>query len=271
MFALKRMAAAAASAALAGGTMLAVAAPAGATTLTCTNIAGATVVPLGCGGLESATTTHGTLDLAVLGAGTGNYFNSPVGVQTASLSNTREDFTVFAVGGKTTGGPGNLGEFVAMYTPNGKIPGFTVQPAAGHTFTANSSDLCLSVVSENNGPGGAARWNTVLRNCNTNGTFTIGTNTATAPIRNAVTAGHANGFQVWAPVTGANGLLMVNETLSHGFKSGNTQYVLDIKGAGGTGSGTLAYPENDALNQEWSVIGCTEPVTDLSTGYQLCP
>jgi hypothetical protein len=264
--------------ALAGGVILAAtmalagATWASATTLTCTHTAGATTVPIGCGGIQSALASHGTLDLAVLGTGTatGNYFNSPVGVRLDSQSSVREDFTVFAVGGAITGGPGNLGKYVAMYTPDGKIPGFTVQPAANTSFTANSSDLCLSVVQKNNGPRGALRWNTVLRNCNTNGTFHIGGNTTPAD-ENSVTSGHANAYQVWAPVTGANGLLFVNQSLSRNFHSGNTQYVLDIKGSGGDGSALLAFPENDQLNEEWSVVGCTHPADVLSTGYAFCP
>jgi hypothetical protein len=266
----RRIAALAAGAILTAGLALTGATTAHATTLTCTNTASATTDPIGCGGLQSAFTAHGTLDMAVLGTGTasGNYYNSPVGVQTDSQANVREDFTVFAVGGATSGGPGNLGRYVAMYTPDGKIPGFTAQPAPGTTFTANSSDLCLSVVSENNGPKGAARWNAVLRNCNTNGTFTMGNDTT---VENAVTAGHANAWQEWAPVTGASGLLMVNDTLSHGFRSGNVQNVLDIKGNGGPGTALLAYPENDGLNEQWSIIGCTQPADVLSTGYQFCP
>jgi hypothetical protein len=269
-----------AAAAVAGGLALA-SLPAQATTLTCTHSAGATTAPVGCGGLQSASTTHGTLDLAVLGTGTasGNYFNSPVGVLTDSQGSTREDFTVFAEGGMITGGPGNLGRYVAMYTPDGRISSWTHvsgpvgvgQPAPGESFTAGPSDLCLSVVSVNDGPSHAARWHTVLRNCNTNGTFTIGTDTTTAPTENAVSFGRANQWQVWAPVTGANGLLLVNSTLSHGFRSGNVQYVLDIRGGGGSGTGTLAFPENDALNQEWSIIGCTHPADQLGTGYQFCP
>lgn len=245
--------------------------PALATTLTCTNLAHATLSPIGCGGIRSATTAHGQLDMAVLGVGgvNGNFFNSPVGVATDSQSNVREDFTVFAVGGSITGGPGNLGKYVAMYTPDGNIPGFSTQPAAGSNFTANSQDLCLSVVS-NGLFGSAKRYQAVLRNCNTNGTFHLGTNT-TPSDENSVTSGHANAFQVWAPVTGANGLLLVNESLSHNFHSGNVQYVLDIKAFGGNGSRLLAYPENDGLNQEWSIIGCTHPADVLSTGYQFCP
>lgn len=268
--------------AVAGALALSMAGTAGATTLTCTHTQNALTSPIGCGGMESASTSHGTLNLAVLGTGSasGNYFNSPVGVKTESQSNSREDFTVFAVGGSTTSGPGHLGEYVAMYTPLGKIASFTgtvngapgtyanATPDAGTTFTVGSNVYCLSVVSQNNGPGNAARWNVILRNCNGNGTFTMGND---SNVVNSVTSGHANRWQVWAPVTGSFGLLMVNSTLSHGFKSGNVQYVADIRGAGGDGASLLAYPENDQTNEEWSIIGCTAPVTLLNTSYAACP
>jgi hypothetical protein len=268
--------------ALAAGAAFAAVPAAQATTLTCTHTAGATTSPIGCGGIQSATTAHGMLDMAVLGSGgvNGNFFNSPVGVLTDSQSQVREDFTVFAVNGHITGGPGDLGVYVAMYTPNGRVASFTgtvggvtgtytnAVPDAGTNFTVGSNVYCISVVSQHNGPGGAARWNAVLRNCNSNGTFTMGND---GTIENSVTSSHANAYQVWAPVTGANGLLFVNESLSHSFHHGNTQYVLDIKGSGGSGSRLLAFPENDGLNQEWQLIGCTHPADVLSTGYQFCP
>ena len=101
----------------------------------------------------------------------------------------------------------------------------------------------------------------MLRNCNTNGTFTEGLNDGIH--FNAVTSGHANAYQVWAPVTGQNGLLMVNDSLT-GYKHNNTPYVLDDSGWGGAGTQALAYPENDGANQVWSVIGCTDPVKALN-------
>ena len=275
LFTLKKMAATAAGFVLAGGAVLAVAAPAGATTLTCTNIASAISGPIGCGGLQLGYTANGTLDLA----GGGNYWNAPATVQLDSQANSNEDWTVYAISGSVTDGPGALGEFVAMYTPLGKIPSFThvggpgssgtnATPVPGEVFTAGSSDYCLSV--ENIGTGAALRWKTVLRNCNSNGDFTEGANTGAAPF-NAVQPGHANAYQVWAPVTGHDGLLMVNDSLSRGYKHNNTPYVLDDSGWGGAGTQAIAYPENDGTNQVWSVIGCTDPVKALNTGYQFCP
>jgi hypothetical protein len=252
---------------------------AGATTLTCTHLAGAVTVPIGCGGAQSAYTAHGTLDMAVLGTGTasGNYYNSPVGVQADSQGNSREDFTVFALSGAITGGPGNLGRYVAMYTPLGHIQSWThvsgptgvSQPAPGETFTAGATDFCVSVTQQPVGPHGALRWAAVLRNCNTNGSFTIGTDTAAAPTENAVTFSHANRWQLWAPAIGSNGLELINTSLRNKF---NVDYVLDIQGAGGAGSRLLAFPGHDALWEEWTVLGCTHPADLLNVGsYQLCP
>jgi hypothetical protein len=275
--------AAAGAAALALGAVPAL--TASATTLTCTNVAHAGVPPIGCGGDQLAYQAKGTLDLAVLGKGTstGNYWNSPVGFLADSQSATREDFTVFAVNGDTTDGPGGLGEYVAMYTPNGNIASFTYTggtgcPASGTTESNTTPDIgcnfnvgtnvyCVSAENVNTARG--LRWFAVLRNCNTNGIFHYGTNDGTT--FNSVSSGHANHFQVWAPVSNFAGLTLVNESLSHGFKAGNTPYVLDDKGFGGSGTQALAYPENDGLNQQGTIIGCTDPIKALNTGYQFCP
>lgn len=281
----KRIAAAAAATALAGGGLaLAAALPASATTLTCTNLAHATNPPIGCGGAQLAYSAKGTLDLGVLGLGnsTGNYWNSPVGFLTSSQSNIREDFTVFAVDGNVHSGPGGLGSYVVMYTPDGNIPTFmqggvtktNTTPTIGTSFTVGTNVYCISVENLNNGPHGALRWRTVLRNCNTDGTFEYGVNNGTGPF-NSVSHSHANRFQVWSPVSGSAGLEMINLSLSkdhpHGFNKSNTPYVLDDSGFGGNGTWGLAFPENDGLNQEFSIIGCTDPITALSTGYQFCP
>ena len=262
--------------ALAGGAVLTTAlAVTGAvtahgTTLTCTHTAGAVTVPIGCGGAQSATTAHGTLDMAVLGTAnaSGNYFNSPVGVKTDSQGNIREDFTVFALSGSITGGIGGLGSYVVMYTPNGHVPGFPAgQPAANTNFTPNFQDFCLSVTQLPNGPRGALRWNAVLRNCNTNGVFHMGNNTAGN--ENSVSFSFANRWQLWAPALGASGLEFVNVSLHNKF---NQPYVLDIKGSGGDGSRLLAFPTHNGLNEEWSLIGCTHPADELNVGsYQFCP
>jgi len=317
---------------------------ASATTLTCTGIANQVTPPLGCGGATLAYQAKGTLDLAVLG---GNYWNSHVGFLGDSTGATAEDLTVFAVDGSVTDGPGGLGEYVAVYTPDGKFASFTqggvryadAVPAPG-PFTVGTDVYAVSVEQLANGPRGAERWNTVLRNANSNGTFTYGetltapslgasgttyTNTydnvvnvsftgtstvtglsvtgsgvsgngpswAVAPHTtftvtwtsgtptgwtwqsdNSVSASFANRYQVWAPVQGSAGLELINESLSGGFRhggTGNTPYVLDDRGNGGSGTWGLAYPENDGLNQQFTIVGCTEPITGLNTGYQLCP
>ncbi len=340
---LKRILAAAAvtvagvSMALAGGPA------AHATTLTCTGIANQVTPPLGCGGAQLAYTAKGTLDLAVLG---GNYWNSPVGFATDGQVST-EDFTVFAVNGDVTDGPGYLGEYVAVYTPDGKFASFTQNgtkytdavPAPG-AFTVGPNVYAISVEKLSN------RYYAVLRNANSNGTFTYGSNkvftltgdtitsgtsiislasgttylnstgnvinvtvagdtsasvtgsgvsgngpswavapgtdftvtstggTWTVTTDNSISASHANRYQVWAPVQGSAGLEMINDSLSGGFKNGgtgNTPYVLDDKGFGGSGTRALAFPENDGLNQQLSIIGCTEPITGLNTSYAECP
>ena len=250
-----------------------------ATTLTCTNIAHAVTTPIGCGGAQSATTAHGTLDMAVVGTAnaSGNYFNSPVGVKTESLSATREDFTVFALGGSITGGLGGLGSYVVMYTPNGHINSWThvsgptgvSQPAPGEHFNAGFSDFCVSVTQIPNGPHGALRWNAILRNCSSNGVFTMGDNAAVSPVENAVTFSFANRWQLWAPTLDANGLEFVNVSLHNHF---NVPYVLDVKGSGGDGSALLAFPSHNGLNEQWTLIGCTHPADLLNVGsYQFCP
>jgi hypothetical protein len=250
-----------------------------ATTLTCTNIAHAVTTPIGCGGAQSATTAHGTLDMAVIGTAnaSGNYFNSPVGVKTESLSATREDFTVFALGGSITGGVGGLGSYVVMYTPNGHINSWThvsgpvgvSQPAPGEHFNAGFNDFCVSVTQIPNGPHGALRWNAILRNCSSNGVFTMGDNAAVSPIENAVTFSFANRWQLWAPTLDANGLEFVNVSLHNHF---NVPWVLDIKGSGGDGSRLLAFPSHNGLNEQWTLIGCSHPADLLNVGsYQFCP
>ena len=333
---------------------LGLASTASATTLTCTGVANQVTPPLGCGGAQLAYTAKGSLDLAVL---SGNYWNSPVGFETDSTSNSAEDFTVFAVNGSVTDGPGYLGEYVAVYTPDGKFASFT-QNGTEHTdavpapgpFTVGANVYAISVGQLSNGPKGALRWNAELRNADSNGTFTYGetvkygvcvtTITCTpftlssplvsgstylndtgnvinvtvsgdtsasvtgsgvsgngpswavapgtdftvtfAPVAatwtvttdNSISASRANKYQVWAPVSGSAGLELINESLSGGFRNGgtgNTPYVLDDKGFGGTGTRALAFPENDGLNQQFSIVGCTEPITGLNTSYALCP
>ena len=256
-----------------------------ATTLTCTSVASSTVSPFGCGGDQLAYSAKGALDLGVLGTGAGvgnvagNYWNSPVGFLTDSTSNSREDFTVFAVDGSVKDGPGGLGEYVVMYTPDGVIPGVT--PQRWHrVLTLRRTTTACRVENLNNGPKGAVRWHTVLRNCSSNGEFTVENGTNSDSPNNSVTSSRANKYQVWAPVQGAHGLVMINESLSGGFRNGgtsNTPYVLDDTAFGGSGTQALAFPENDGLNQQSLIIGCTNPIKGLEAelpaggGYYNCP
>ena len=251
---------------------------ASATTLTCTNVSSATVSPFGCGGLQSAGSSRGTLDLAHLGG-----YNSFVTVQ-ADASVTSEDWTAFKVG--SLAGAGSLGVYVAMDTPDGLLPGFTVttpgpgctvsqpdgtyanaEPCAGAQFTATANDLCISV-EHTVAVNGKLRWWSVLRECSTNGTFTYGSPTTSG----SVTAGVANEYQAWAPVVSDLGYLLVNTWLRN---HDNVNYVLDITANGPAGSVMQAYPENDQVNEEWGLIGCTLPASKLggvtTPPYVNCP
>jgi hypothetical protein len=262
---------------------LAAAPAAHATSLTCTNTQSATTAPYGCGGLQIAPGyKDGVLDLSAQ-----NVYNTQVTTAADSAMNSSEDFTVFALNGLTTGGPGDLGEYVAMVTPLGKISNFTIVtpvssppagcvdgatgtnytnaiPCAGVVFTAGPSTYCLSV-SQYKGFNNKTRWWVVLRDCDTSGTFTYGTSTKTG----GVTSGHANHWQLWGPTLGpANtGLGMVNVDL---WNKNNVDYDLNISGMLGAGTPLQAYPNTSwSPNEEWDVIGCTPPVSTLVTAGQI--
>jgi hypothetical protein len=248
---------------------------AGATTLTCTNIAGATTGHLGCGGLQLAYNAKGTLDIAA----DSNTQNAVVRVQPDSLGNPNEDFTAFAVSGHEYGSVGNLGRYVAMFTPDGVIPQYSTSgpggpfvtgvPAPGAGFWAGPNTHCISIVSENNGPvvngHHLARWNVVLRNC-TDGEFTYGT----GALPGTVTAGFGNQYQEWAPVAQGSNLELVNVWL-HNHK--NVDYALNDAGFGGAGTHLIAYPDQGSTtNEQFTLLGCTAPSTTLSGGsYNFCP
>jgi hypothetical protein len=286
----------------AGG--IAVATQASAATLTCTNIATATASPFGCGGLQSAGTALGTLDLAH----TSNVYNSLVTVA-PDTSNVSEDWTAFQVvaggipfPGLNLNGAGGLGIYVAMDTPDGNIPVFTptvsaactigstagterlagtlyvnTEPCPGQPFTTGANDLCISVEHASHVPGtnGKLRWWSVLRSCSTNGVFTYGSGPSDGHpggTAGTVTAGFANQWQAWAPVVSSKGYILVNTWL---YNHDNVNYVLDITGNGGAGSVVQAYPENDQVNEEWGLIGCTLPASHLggvvTPPYVNCP
>lgn len=243
--------------------------PAGATTLTCTNIAGATSGPIGCGGLQSVFTGHGTQDISAQG----NFSNAKIITAADTLgTNSAEDFTVYTVPGHE--GQGSLGEYVAMFTPLGKIPGAPAgdfAPADGN----HALEFCISVQNQVTRVGGklVQRWFAVLRNCWLGGTSFTGPDGA-AP----GTVTDPNTYEVWEPVVGnGNGLELVNKALltsagRHGIGP-NTNYVLDIKANGGPGTQLIAYPEhNSPPNELWTVLGCTAPVSVLDGGtFSSCP
>ena len=264
--------------------------PASAASGTCTNVANALVSPFGCGGLQSGT----GLDLAHAD----NSFNGLVTVQ-ADANTTAEDWTAFAIvpptvippfPGHISGGDG-FGVFVAMDTPGGILPSFTVDtagtpdagclthnapgvtytnttPCAGTRFTAGPSDLCLSVEHAANVPGtnGKLRWWTVLRSCNTNGHFTYGGTFAPG------TVSFFNPYQAWEPQgPQAGGFLMNNMWL---FQHNNVPLVLDITGGSLLpGTAVQAYPLHNVPWEEWNVLGCTPPASLLNVAppYVSCP
>lgn len=267
--------------ALALGGFLAAAWQAGATTLSCTNTQSAITSPYGCGGLQIAPGyPHGALDMAT----TTTSDSAPVVTQPDSVTNNHEDWTVYALGGSLTDGPGGLGDYVAMQTPTGHIAHFQITgavpltggcvgaagtytnaiPCPGAIFKALSGTYCLSVANFK-GFNGKVRWWALLRLCSTNGTFVYGTQTTPG----SVSFSFANRWQVWAPVTGDAGLKMVNISL---FNRYNSDYDLNITGNGGAGVQLQAYPDNTGgmRNDQWDIIGCTPPITLLSTPYALC-
>ena len=169
------------------------------------------------------------------------------------------------------------------YGNNGISPATPVLVASGGTAT-NTSAYPVSVTITG-GTGVKVNGSSVTTphtvTVPAGGTITLTYTTAPswswtqADYDNFVSASHANAFQVWSPVAGSAGLEMINQSLSyqhpHGTNPNNTPYVLDDSAFGGSGAGALAFPENDGLNQQLSIIGCTQPVTQLNTGYQLCP
>jgi hypothetical protein len=277
----RRITALAAGAVLAASLAVAASWPASATSLSCTNTQSAVTSPYGCGGLQIAVGyPHGVLDMAT----TTTSDSAPVVVQPDSVSNPKEDFTVFPLGGNLTDGPGGLGDYVAMQTPTGHIAHFQVTgavpltggcvgalgtytnaiPCPGATFKALSGTYCLSVANFR-GTNGKVRWWALLRLCSTNGTFVYGTSTTPGSVSFSL----ANRWQLWAPVTGDVGLKMVNVSLHNRF---NSDYNLNITGAGGAGQQLQAYPDNTGgvPNDQWLIVGCTPPITLLSTPYALC-
>jgi hypothetical protein len=256
-------------------------APAGATSLSCTNTQSAVTSPYGCGGLQIAPGyPHGALDMATTAA----VDSAAVVAEPDSVSSAAQDFTVYPLGGSLTDGPGGLGDYVAMVTPAGRIARFQITgavpltggcagavgtytnavPCPGAVFKALAGTYCLSVA-QFTGPNGKLRWWALLRLCSTNGTFVYGTSTGPGSVSFSL----ANRWQVWAPVTGTAGLKMVNVSLRN---KTNSDYDLNVTANGGPGAQLQAYPDNTGgvANDQWQILGCTPPITLLSTPYALC-
>ncbi len=281
-----RLKALAAAAAISVAPLTAIGYSASATTLACTNTQSAVTAPYGCGGLEIAQPyAHGALSLSTNGVIADS---APIRVEPTDVSSSAQDFTVFAVGGQTTGGPGDLGRYVTMITENAQIPSFTVTapgtgpgcssatdntmgstyknavPCAGTKFAVGPGVYCISVA-QYTGPNGRLRWWALERQCSSNGTFVYGTPTSAG----SVSPSHANAWQVWAPVNGTSGLKLVNVSLRN---KSNSDYDLNITANGGAGTQVQAYPDNSggASNDQWTISGCTPPITLLSTSYWAC-
>jgi len=284
---LKRILAAAAVSGL--GVAMAVVGPgAHAATLQCTSTES-------CGGADLALATHGPLSLAVLNPdstinGGYGYNNEKVGF-TTSGANGSQDFTVFQDASEVTttpavpgspasqsgvglGGTYGSGDYVVMYTPGGKAV-----PSTDISYCVSVEDTYPTVAGKT-----VQRWALVLRNCKA----VVGrgvpafhpgsTNTAVAPAADnelAATVSNPNPYQLWAPTEVPGPYLefqdvaLNSQHYRHGYGGGN--FVMDDRAFGGSGTWGLAYPENDGLNQDFTIIGCTEPVTEFNTSYYNCP
>jgi hypothetical protein len=256
----------AAAVALGAGLGLAVASGAGASTLKCTSTES-------CGGADLAFTGHGPLSLAVLNPdstinGGFGYNNEKVGFTTSGASNGTQDFTVFQDSSEPVPGQGGVyghGNYVAMYTPGG---------LEADTETGQIQ-YCVSVMDTYPTVNGKVvqRWSLVLRNCNATGRseFTSGSHEGDSEAR----VSDPNLYQLWAPTEVPGPYLEFQDVAlnsshyRHGFGGGN--FVMDDRGFGGSGTWGLAYPENDQLNQKFTIIGCTKPVTVFNTAYYNCP
>lgn len=262
---------------------------ASASTLSCTDHES-------CGGADLNFSGHGQLSLSVLDTSTVNagfgYNNERVGFNTSGQHNGTQDFTVFQQSGETPGHGGvyGFGNYTVMYTPGGHLP-FT-HPGGGalqqgDTVTATdetSVPYCISVEDTYPVVGGhkVQRWALVLRNCfaTHNVAFTVGTHAdaATSTTEVEATVSHPNLYQEFAPTETSDGFLkfqdvaLNNSHLRHGF--GGRNFVMDDRGFGGPGTWGIVFPEKDvtqnASNQEFTIIGCTEPVTVFNSQYFDC-
>lgn len=269
----------------------AAAVPAGASTLKCT-------ATESCGGADLAYAGHGQLSLAVLNPdstinGGFGYNNEEVGFTFSGASNGSQDFTVFqdSTEAPGLGGVYGHGNYVAMYTPGGKLP-FDLaspacvkdSPAAGeYTCSAGAGSLipyCVSVEDTYPTVRGhvVQRWALVLRNCFAwPGTkFTVGVHGSSTVTEAEDTVTQPDLYQLWAPTEVPGPFLEFQDVAlnsthwRHGYTAGHN-FVMDDRAFGPSGTWGLAYPENDQLNQKFTIIGCTQPVTVFNTAYYNCP
>ena len=286
----KRVTAALAGLVVAGGLAFAAAAPANASTLQC-------VAHESCGGADLAFTGHGQLSLAVLNTdntinGGFGYNNEHVGFTTSGATNGSQDFTVFQDSTERTGLDGvyGHGNYAVMYTRGGNLP-FDLskctpnqknETALDCTADAETSiPYCVSV--EDTYPTVnhqvVQRWALVLRNCFAwPGTvFTVGVHASGNPPAGEIadTVTDPNLYQLWAPTEVPGPFLEFQDValnsshFRHGF--GGHNFVMDDRGWGGSGQWGIAYPENDQLNQKFTIIGCSQPVTVFNQAYYNCP
>ena len=259
--------------------LLAFTVPSGAATLRC-------VSTESCGGATLAYTAKGPLSLAVLDPapstnGGFGYWNEPVGVNTTGLSGGSEDFTVFQLTGETTGRGGlyGYGEYVVMYTPGGLLPD---DPAVTGQQAGSQTAYCVSVQDVYRTVRGhlVQRWGLVLRNCDAVGrwgsaVFTRGIAATSTTAEQAAVVENPDPYQLWAPVETVGPSLEFQDVAlnSAGYRhgGGGQNFVMDDTALGGAGTAGIAFPENDQLNQRWSIDGCTRPVTVFNTAYFNCP
>jgi len=234
-----------------------------------------------CGGADLAFTGHGNLSLAVLNPdsnvnGGFGYNNEKVGFTTSGALDGTQDFTVFQDAtevpnpGPGLGGVYGYGNYVAMYTPGGS----RANTATGQIQYCISVEDTYPVVNHKT----VQRWSLVLRNCNATGksTFSTGTHATDTPPTGEVeaTVSNPNPYQEWAPTEVPGTFLefqdvaLNSQHYRHGYGGGN--FVMDDRGFGGSGTWGLAYPENDQSNQEFTIIGCTQPVTVFNKAYYQC-